>query len=317
MTENSNKFTPQLLDSATHLRAYLSGQEAIDQITRQAANPLSNPSSKLNDRWEIFKWEVDSTFQDIYTLFLSAVSSLLNCIGATDLAKRCYVASRQAMASTRFLTHYSEMGNRFLMSSLNTHRTDTKDLYLHPFLEPGSYPLFEIRDNQGQNQGINFFHRYGVCRGMSNWFLYLYFKTQAHFTDPDEHIKAVTQQFEAGASKEASLLHSLNEEATTQLLNLDRQLNVLQCDPLKQTDQHIAEQLCALPPGAYALYSSSHRVNWINLGGSKGYFYNPNFGSDRIQGIEDLTKCVKELVKTHHITLTMPNLLIDRIQPQN
>lgn len=317
MTTTLNPFTPQLLDSAVHLRAYLSGQEAIDQINRQAANPIPSAASKLNDRWEVFKREVDSTFQDIYTLFLSALSSLLNCIGATDLAKRCHVASRQAMASTLFLTHYNEIGNNFLMPSLNTHRTDTNDLYLHPPLEPGSHPLFEIRDINGRNQGVNFFHRHGVCRGMANWFLYLYFQTQAQFTDSDEHIKAVTQQFEAGAPQEASLLHSLNEEATTQLLNLDRQLDVLHCDPMVLTDQQIADQLCALPPGAYALYSSSHRVNWINLGESRGYFYNPSFGSDRVQGIEDLTKCVKEFVKTHHVTPLTRNLLIDRISPHN
>lgn len=317
MTTSLNTFTPQLLDSATHLRAYLSGQEAIDQINRQAANSIPSAASRLNDRWEVFKWELDSTFQDIYTLFLSAVSSLLKCIGATDLAKRCHVASRQAMASTLFLTHHNKMGNNFLMSSLNTHRTDSNGLYLHPSLEPESHPLFEIRDIHGQNQGVNFFHQHGVCRGMANWFFYLYFQTQAQFTNPDEHIKAVTQQFEAGAPKEASLLHSLNEEATTQLLNLDRQLDVLQCDPMTLTDRQIAELLCALPPGAYALYSSSHRVNWINLGGSRGYFYNPSFGSDRIQEIDDLTKCVKEFIKTHHVTPITHNLLIDKISARN
>ncbi|MBS0652177.1 MAG: hypothetical protein JSR39_01480 [Verrucomicrobia bacterium] len=317
MTATLNAFTPQLLDSTVHLRAYLSGHEAIGQINRQAANPIPSAASKLNDRWEVFKWEVDSTFQDIYSIFLSAVSSLLKCIGATDLAKRCHVASRQARASTLFLTHHNEMGNNFLMSSLNTHRTDTDELYLHPSLEPGSHPLFEIRDIHGTIQGVNFFHQRGICRGMANWFFFLYFQTQAQYTDPDEHIKAVTQQFEAGAPKEASLLHSLSEEATTQLLNMDRQLDVLNCDPMVLNDRQIAEQLCALPPGAYALYSSSHRVNWINLGGSRGYFYNPSFGSDRIQGTEDLTKCVKEFVKTHHVTPLTPNLLIDRISPHN
>ncbi|MGE0670686.1 MAG: hypothetical protein AB7O89_07115 [Parachlamydiales bacterium] len=313
MATAQNCFTPQLLDSATSLRAYLSGQEAIDQINRQAASPLSSASSKLNDRWEVFKWEVDSTFQDIIALFLKSVTCLLNSIGATDLAKRCHVASRQAMASTLYLTHFYEMGDRFLMASLNSHRTDTDDLYLQSSIEPGAHPTFEIHDIDDRNQGIHFFHRNGICRGMANWFLYLYFKTQAQFTNPDEHIKAVTKQFEAGAPREASLLHSLNEEATTQVLNLGRQLDLLHCDPIRQTDRQIAEEFCALPPGAYAVYSSSHRVNWINLGNGRGYFYNPSFGSDRIDGIEDLTKCVKEFVKTHHVTETTPHLLIDRI----
>ncbi|MBS0605371.1 MAG: hypothetical protein JSR57_00350 [Verrucomicrobia bacterium] len=313
MATAQNCFTPQLLDSATSLRAYLSGQEAIDQINRQAASPLSSASSKLNDRWEVFKWEVDSTFQDIIALFLKSVTCLLNSIGATDLAKRCHVASRHAMASTLYLTHFYEMGDRFLMASLNSHRTDTDDLYLQSSIEPGAHPTFEIHDIDDRNQGIHFFHRNGICRGMANWFLYLYFKTQAQFTNPDEHIKAVTKQFEAGAPREASLLHSLNEEATTQVLNLGRQLDLLHCDPIRQTDRQIAEEFCALPPGAYAVYSSSHRVNWINLGNGRGYFYNPSFGSDRIDGIEDLTKCVKEFVKTHHVTETTPHLLIDRI----
>ncbi len=316
MTQISNNFSPQILDCAIQLRAYLSGQESINQIIQWSATPLLTPSNKLNNRWEMVKWEIYSIFQDIYALFLCAASSLLNCLGVIDLAKRCHVASRQEMASTLFLTHFNEIGDNFLMISINTHRTDTSDLYLHPFLEPSSHPLFEIQSIDKQKQGINFFHWYGVCRGMSDWFFHLYFKTQAYFTDPDEHIKAVTQQFEAGAPREASLLHSLNEEAPTELLNLDRHLNVLQCNPICQTDKQIAEELCTLPPGTYALYSSCHRVNWINLGGSRGYFYNPSFGSDRIQDIDDLTKSIKAFIKTHHPFETNRHIFADRIVPR-
>lgn len=299
-------FSSDIFESADTLRAYLTGQEAISQIHQMARSPISPAGAKLNGKWEVVKWELYALAQELFSIFLTAVSNLLHCIGATNLSKRCYVASRQAMAPTFFLRHYYQMGDNFLMSSLNAHRSDTADIYLHPPLAPGS--AFEMDE-----KGVEFFHPKGICRGMVKWFSYLYFHTQDHFSDPDEHVKAVTQQFESGAPKEASLLQGLHEEAASQLLDLDQELNVLQCDPLHQTDRQIAEQLCALDPGVYVLYSSSHCVNWIRLNDGQGYFYDPTCGLDRILSAADLALCVREFSKTHTVTAAMPQLVCDRV----
>lgn len=303
-----SSFSPEIFESVHTLRAYLTGQEAISEIHRMAHSPIPPAGSKLNGRWEVVKWELYAAAQELFSIYLTAVSHLFDCAGATELSKRYYVAFRHAKAPTFFLGHYHRMRNNFLMSSLNTHRSDTADLYLHPPLLPGTAQRFEI-----DGKGVEFFHPKGVCRGMVNWFLYLYFRTQDHFSDPDEHIKAVTKQFESGAPKEASLLQGLHAEATSQLLDLDQELDVLQYDPVHQTDQQIAEQLCSLSPGVYVLYSSSHCVNWIHLKGGQGYFYDPSCGSDRILSVEDLALCLRELSKTHTTTAAMPRVVCDRI----
>ncbi len=313
MANNTTVFSAQVLNSVDNLRAYMAGAEAIDQINQLSQTPIPSAASKLSGRWDVVCLEIQSTFLDIYAIFLTATSWVLYGIGATDLYKRCHLASRHAMSSTLFLHHYHRYQERFLVQSLATHRLDTSDLYLHPSLPAGQGGPFEIRDLRGNPLGADFYHAKGICRGMANWFFFLYYQTQGQFTSSDEHIKAVTKQFEEGAPPQAALLHTLNEEASAQLLNLQPELNVHHCDPIRQTDRQIAEDLCRLPPGTYALYSSTHRVNWIYSGNGQGYFFNPAYGSVKVNQVEDLVPSVEELVKTHVANPQIPHLMVDRI----
>lgn len=238
MANNTTIFSAQVLNSIDNLRAYMAGSAAIAQINQQAQAPIPSAAAKLSGRWDVICLEVQSTFLDIYAIFLTATSWVLYGIGATDLYKRCHLASRHAMSSSLFLHHYHRHQERFLIQSLACHRLDTSDVYMHPSLPPGQGGPFELRNLSGNLLGAEFFHSKGICRGMANWFFYLYYQTQNPFSSMDEHIKAVSQQFEKGAPAEAALLHTLNEEASDQLLNLHTELDVLHCDPIRQTDLH-------------------------------------------------------------------------------
>jgi len=64
---------------------------------------------------------------------------------------------------------------------------------------------------------VSLFDPGGICRGISEWFAFLYFNTLGSFENLKNHLIAITKEFETGAPRQASVLHAFNcaEEVLT------------------------------------------------------------------------------------------------------
>ncbi|MBS0629095.1 MAG: hypothetical protein JSS30_02580 [Verrucomicrobia bacterium] len=118
----------------------------------------------------------------------------------------------------------------------------------------------------------------GLCRGASLWFINLYLKTAAKFSDPVKHLRAVSEQFTMGVPKQGAILQGL--ETTDRLLKVEMQR-------LKQHDISLYELECnlkralkkveSLEKGIYRLGVLNHSLVYIKTE-TGSYIWDPEIG---------------------------------------
>lgn len=116
----------------------------------------------------------------------------------------------------------------------------------------------------------------GLCRGACLWFIFLYLKTKEKFTDPLNHLLAVSGQFKTGIPKQAALLQSLEKSflnfETTTLKNQSISLYELDLDR-----ESALEKLQSLNNGIYRMGLLNHSIVYIKVNGM-GYQWDPEYG---------------------------------------
>jgi len=178
MVAKTDCFTPDVILSSKRVKEFLKGDKEILEIGKSAYASRSAPQIFCN-RWEITWIRVKSFFDDILEVFWEALSSIFTCFGCTNLSKRCFLLSIHQHYDHDKVALYDRYGKDFLVPAINIHRLDTSDFYLQ---DPVS--ISHINDNGIKKASINntntvkFNHFKGVCRGMSDWFIYLYLKTK-------------------------------------------------------------------------------------------------------------------------------------------
>ena len=203
--------------------------------------------------------------------------------------------SRHAMANATTIKVHKIFQENLLSRSINTHREDTSDYYLqHPLRIPFiTHPT---------PTSLNFFHKEGLCRGMCHWFIFLYFKTQAHFTDPDQHVHAVGQQFEKGAARQPAFLHSLTLPSVYDLLRLDVHQDNSRMSVVGKTIEQILHEFQCRIPGVYGIYTSSHQVVYIKVDDAHQYLFDPKTGCIKISSLELFKNAMKHYLESHDNT---------------
>ncbi len=266
-------FDSTIIHSFDRVQSFLAGREAIGEI-------LSFKSAKthvLNDCWTVAWIHIKAPFDYIFSAFLQAIAALLDCLGAGELSKRCALLSRHVLADQTRLAFHQDHGENYLASCVNAHQLAASDFYLSPPI-----PVMSIRDERvrrciyKEKSEIGFYHDLGVCRGISDWFCYLYLMTAESFDDPIAHLQAVSEQFKEGAPREAALLHSFN--ASEALLDL-----------------HAAEYRGEpLPCGIYAVNLERHRMNYIKCGQELHFLFNPEGGLIRLRNADAVMSYIRE-----------------------
>lgn len=148
----------------------------------------------------------------------------------------------------------------------------------------------------GQRGVVTFQHTGGICRGMVDWFLYLYFRTQHQFENPRTHLFAVSKQFVNGGGEEATLLQSMivrngkllglrfgTQSPKSRKLRVPR-LKYTVADWNRSTPTVLITAFEQLPPGAYRIGVTIHAMALIKVNSNLAYLFDPNQGVLEING---------------------------------
>ena len=173
-------------------------------------------------------------------------------------------------------------------------------------------PRVEKRTFCNLEHAVKFHNNNGICRGMSDWFIYLYLNTKAQFSDPRSHMRALGKQFANGGGMEATLLQSLYMRKGKLLgLKIGAQTahslsnNYTPTVDYPSSNWHsqageIIEQFQNMPAGAYRSWVPRHATVYIKINTNLGFFFDPNHGITEINGDaqgEELFKLVSKSLR--------------------
>ena len=288
-------FTPEVLSSRVSFQQFLSGDEAIATLRPGPHN--------LAHRWDATDFEIKELCHWASTLFLTAVSYLLQIVCLTSLSNRVWVLSRHELAEARFAKAAQVFQDNLITRSVNTYREVDADFYAEPpspiSFTPEAHPIK--------------FQPLGLCRGMCYWYMHLLFRTQLRFVDPVEHLRAVGDLFSQGAPVQAALLHALpTDDFLYEMAGLDMEEEHASIPTKDKTDESVIAELNRLEPGKYLIYTSNHVVVFIKMAGQQ-FIFDPTVGTINVSSpllFQNTMSCYFDIHDREH------EILIDRCMPR-
>jgi hypothetical protein len=256
-------FQPEILNSLVDLRSYFERQKEQEDILNSEAVPFSY------NRWQIAWIAITIPFQVILSIFIECVAGIFDCIGAKDLAIRCEILGKHLLYDLNKLILFNKYGENYLAPMINVYDLSASDVFLQPSIPISSLnPDVQEITFIGKWDTLFFYNPQGVCRGITNWFLYLYLVTKDQFSDPIQHVQNLAQLFQNGAPSPAALLHSFcyPEES---LLNLAmNESKTISFQDLTSNRAEALQNLENLQPGAYSVWLLTHRVVYLKIAAS-------------------------------------------------
>ena len=268
-----------VVHSYSSLKNYFTESDAINQVVSKKHKRTTRTLNPLNPNLA-FKWRVCNlaTFPlrlpfFIILLLISKVSSL---------------------AGKNKVRTYTRDGARFLYRGFNTFSQEpTKIFRLHstrnrpdkmgqivnntPFIPAAQITDEKVKDRTfcSIHAGIKFDHPDGICRGMTDWFIYLYLNTKEQFSDPRSHMCMLGKLFKNGGGQEATLLQSIyikkgkllglkvgtqNGLSPSSVPTFHHTWNTAEWSSKKQ---EMVQQLQNMPAGAYQTWVPGHATAYI------------------------------------------------------
>lgn len=293
-------FNESIFHSYANLQNFFYRSDAISKVLSNKDKPFSNCAIPLNSNLD-GKWLVcqiaTAPFRWILSIVLKDVSKISKFFGATEFAKQVKISSQLALAGFALC---SEAPTKLFRIKATVNRPDSEGKIVNstPLISQNRItdPKIEDRTFCSLYKGIKFNHKKGICRGMSQWFLYLYLKTMHQFSDPRRHMAALGKQFAKGGGTDPVLLQSIHLRKG-KLLGMrigDKSLNSpgnpcgalyhYKFEDYRSKPKLIERALQQLPPGAYEIHLPFHLTSYIKINDNLGFFFEPNYGITEING---------------------------------
>lgn len=314
-------FDSSVLNSYASLQNFYLRSNAIEEVLSRREKPFTKVliplKANLTGKWAVCQL-VTSPFRWILALALKMISKVAECFEAMRFSKGAKIGARQIEAG--FAIYSNEPTKLFhFRTTTNKPNEPGKAIYNQPFIPQNRITDLKLLTRLWTvNNGIRF-NSPGICYGMSYWFLYLFLKTQAQFSDPRVHMSALSKQFANGGGVDAVLLQSLclrkgkllGLKIGTQPLRTHNQLPfpLIRHTPNEWNSaaEAMANKLQNLPAGAYSIGVPRHQTAYIKYDDTLSYFFDPNHGFTEISGINQgaelyhlITKALKETGETNH-----------------
>ncbi|MBS0607026.1 MAG: hypothetical protein KF898_04110 [Parachlamydiales bacterium] len=304
-------FNTSILDSYDSLRGYFHSSPAINQVLR-GNNSLDykvftpqNPN--LAGIWEVCQI-ITEPFRWLIAFVLKQISAqLVSHFGKCETAQQIKMASKYVTAGFNLL---SDTPTKIFLLQKTRNRSndhgivsDTPPIPIHQILDP------RVRNrtyNLIQNE-IIFSYPDGICRGISDWFLFIYLKTKDQFTDHRSHMAALGKLFSKGGDAEPTLLQSLYLK-NGKILDLKIGMQTgrpsgtygapitdqVFCD-WKNSSEAMIQEIGNLPAGSYQLCIPFHQMTYVKINDQLGFLLDPNEGVLEING-EGLAETLYSLI---------------------
>ena len=294
-------FNESVFASYGSLKNYLNGAEAIQQVVSQKdrrSTPVYTPfHAKLDCKWEVCQIAT-APFRWILAFVLEILAEGIGLFGATSTAKELKNVSKHLEIG---FDVFSEDTTRMLIIKQTKNRPNTQGQIInhHPSIPMNRIPDPKVVRKIIDARAVELNHRDGICRGMSDWFLYLYLKTKNQFNVPRAHMRALGKQLSKGGGAEATLLQSLFINKGKLLgLNIGFQpthsghavSTVASINWNSESEENRTQFLQALPAGAYAIRFSNHQMAFVKCNNNLAYYFDPSLGIVEIEGAEMIDK---------------------------
>ena len=206
-------FNPSVFDSYENLQRFFNSSDAVDKVLSRSGKPTSKVFCPLNPNlrgiWCVAQLAT-APFRWIGAVALKCIAQIASLLGAKGFKKQAKMASRRLDAG--FSLHSDNPTKLFFIQKTENHAND-RGIVSKAQPIPGDQiqdPRVRNRTFLREENNQVDFHASGVCRGICDWFIYLYFKTQHQFSDPRNHMIALGKQFSKGGGVEPTLLQSLH-----------------------------------------------------------------------------------------------------------
>ncbi len=320
-------FNESVFNSHTNLQNFFLQSDAINQVLSRKDKPVSKVLYPLNPNLQ-GKWQIcqiaTAPFRGILAIVLHIVAKTASLLGAMKFAKQAKTCSQYQWAGFAL---YSETPTKLFKIKDTVNHPNTQGEIVN---RTPNIPISRITDPKVKGKTfhtilpvIRFKHNKGICRGICQWFLYLYLHTKDQFSDPRGHMIALGKQFADGGGMEATLLQSLNIRKG-KLLNMkigtqaahtsqryDAPLYTHIRSEWKSSTAQIVHELHNLPAGAYSVALPFHATAYVKINDKLGYFFDPNRGITEINGdavgeklyevISDTLKYIEDATKGESI----------------
>jgi hypothetical protein len=288
-------FNESVFASYANLQNFLNGSEAVQQVIDQknrTTTPIYTPfRAKLDCKWEVCQ-VATAPFRWILAFVLDIISKAFASKELKNISKRLEIGFDVFSEDTTPMLIIKETKNR--------PNTQGEIVNNHSSIPLNRIPETRVREKTLHlNESLEFNHREGICRGIADWFLYLYLKTRNQFNDPRAHMRALGKQFSKGGGMEATLLQSLFINKGKLLgLNIGFQ-SIHSRQPISavarvnwqsESKENGIKFLQDLPVGAYAIRFSHHQMAFVKCNNNLAYYFDPSIGIIEIQGPEMINR---------------------------
>lgn len=294
-------FNLSVVESYDSLRHFFNGQEAIDEILKKKDQVHSKTLQRINAELP-FHWQV---CQDLsYPLRLIS-AYVLTILGKWMKKLHLPLISRQLKdLSKEFRTGFNVLSIDTtaiftLKATVNCPNLSGKEVNDHPDIPISSIPDPLVRrqffDDDIAAGRIPLYQKQGICKGISEWFCYLYLKTKDQFKDPRQHMAALGKYFAKGGGPEATLLQSMVIDRGG-LLGLrfgmdDRRGVLYSASSWKSSSPEThAETFQKFSAGVYQFFVLNHAVTYIKINDQLGFLFDPNRNIKEFHGPAQGTK---------------------------
>lgn len=315
------EFNSSVFNSYDSLRTFLKGEEAIQEILSQK-NPiypqlLKPLHASLPGHWKVCQW-VTFPPRFIFSRIFALCASLLKWSGFSLTSKKIKLLSKGLNIGFYLI---SEDPTKILKirSSQNAPNSSGDLVNQHPPISLSEIPDYRVRKKSHLSKPISFDFDGGICRGMVEWFFYLYFQTKDQFQDPRHHMSVLSKQFSHGGGKEAVVLQAINIKKGKVLgLQIGKQpcshpiaprwwsTELTIPDSIWKNSNAaptIIEQFQAFAPNtAYEIWVPRHAIAYIKIHDRLGFFFDPNYGVFEINGIDQGKKLYSLIAAAYNAT---------------
>jgi len=315
-------FSTKVFDSLANMQQFLKGSSAIKEIlaaSKAATAPAEVKPPKtgtLDGIWSIVWIVITEPFALSWAVLEGAIGIEVFALGiimGSRSSKRdgyemmrdgWYFLCRGDVFAPKEWKELSwekidNFGKNLLVACHNEPAPGTQDICTHPPVDYKALTETVRKVIWGDGDGIvRFGGSGGKCRGIEDWFAYLYLQTRAKFSDPRQHVMAVAKIFEKGAPKEAVFLQDVFPNLAV-CLGIDRELigrfvKRNQQEELPVFIDKTARVFGSLKPGIYKVSGiPKHAISFIKSSANQFYLHDPNIGlvaAHSLQEISDLWK---------------------------
>lgn len=296
-----------VVQSYSNLRNFISQSDAIDQVLSRKNKPCTRSFNPLNPNLT-FTWQVcqiaTSPFRCTLSVVLKIISGTAWIVGAKTVRK--YAKDCARFFEIGFNVYSQQPTQIFrIKSTINDFNKEGEAVASTPAI-----PIAAITDPKIKKRaffnGIKFDNNQGICRGMSEWFAYLYLNTKDHFDNPRAHMRAIGKQFVNGGGYDPALFQSISFRKG-KILGLKAGIQKPRAPetPLlcfstahwHSNKQDMVNHLQNLLPGVYKTCVPQHATAYVKVNNNLGFFFDPNVGIIEINGPTQAEK-LYELIST-------------------